>query len=300
VYGEDDNHIWTITLKDPDNWSTITIMDRNLGAEIVGTGEKSYGYYFQWWNNHWVEEVNSTNKTTTKAVYNDSYYLKWYDGNGLFIVWDNDYRENGKHYNYLWWTDKKEKTRQAACPAWYHIPTIKEWNELMSIWWKIHTQDTVETEEWDTVTKTRFTANSSQNDIVPFKDSAQECIEWDSECVTENDFSEIISVLSSELRLPLAGGYGKNGKYYDEVWVYWTSISKDGDKAWVFNINAYFSEDNDEELRYKSQGHSIRCFQNTEERDEEAVDNNQGSESMTDQEWNSEQNENGVEPGLNW
>jgi hypothetical protein len=35
--------------------------------------------------------------------------------------------------------------------------------------------------------------------------------------VTEDDFGEIISVLSSELKLPLAGGYGKNGKYYDEV-----------------------------------------------------------------------------------
>jgi hypothetical protein len=66
--------------------------------------------------------------------------------------------------------------------------------------------------------------------------------------------------------------------------VYWTSISKDGDKALVFNIDAYFSQNDDEELRYKSQGHSIRCFQNTEERDEEAVDNNPGSESMTDQE----------------
>ena len=47
--------------------------------------------------------------------------------------------------------------------------------------------------------------------------------------------------------------------------MYWTSISKDGDKALVFNIDAYFSQSDDEELRYKSQGHSIRCFQNTEE-----------------------------------
>ena len=34
--------------------------------------------------------------------------------------------------------------------------------------------------------------------------------------------------------------------------------------------------------------------------DEEDTNNNPGSISMTDQDWNREQNENGIEPGLNW
>jgi len=113
IYSQDDNDIWTITLKDPDTSATITIMDKNLWAEKLN----DYGYYFQWWNNHGVEEVNDSNKTTEKAVYDDSYYAKWYDGNGLFIVWDKDYRENGNHYDNLWWSDLKESARQAACPA---------------------------------------------------------------------------------------------------------------------------------------------------------------------------------------
>ena len=34
--------------------------------------------------------------------------------------------------------------------------------------------------------------------------------------------------------------------------------------------------------------------------DEENSNNNPGSASMTDQDWNREQNENEIEPGLNW
>ena len=34
--------------------------------------------------------------------------------------------------------------------------------------------------------------------------------------------------------------------------------------------------------------------------DEGDINNNPGSISMTDQDWNREQNENGIEPGLNW
>jgi len=212
IYSEDDNNIWTITLKDPETAATITIMDRNLWAEKVN----DYGYYFQWWNNHGVEEVNSTNKTTIKAIYDDSYYGKWYDGNGLFIVWAKDYREDGNHYNNLWWWDLKEQYKQASCPAWYHVPTAKEWNQLMSIWWKIHTQDVSVNEEWQNVSQTRYTANSSETKIASFKDQAQQCEESDTQCVDEDSFSDIINILSSELRLPLAGGYDEDGKYYDE------------------------------------------------------------------------------------
>ena len=322
IYSEDDNNIWTITLKDPETAATITIMDRNLWAEKVN----DYGYYFQWWNNHGVEEVNSTNKTNIKAIYDDSFYGKWYDGNGLFIVWAKDYRENGNHYNNLWWWDLKEQYKQAACPAWYHVPTAKEWNQLMSIWWKIHTQDVSVNEEWQNVSQTRYTANSSETKIASFKDQAQQCEESDTQCVDEDSFSDIINILSSELRLPLAGGYDEDGKYYDEWWIYWTSTARDGEKALIFDIDAYFGINGDDNLGYKAQGHNIRCFQNVTERyvEEDTQDsqqteqaqqaewtsadasewqgdtnNNPGSASMTDQDWNGTQNENEVEPGLN-
>ena len=39
---------------------------------------------------------------------------------------------------------------------------------------------------------------------------------------------------------------------------------------------------------------------NAPQNDEWDVDNNPGSSSMTDQDWNREQGEDGVEPGLNW
>jgi hypothetical protein len=35
--------------------------------------------------------------------------------------------------------------------------------------------------------------------------------------VDEDDFGNIISILSSELKLPLAGSYDENGEYDDEL-----------------------------------------------------------------------------------
>ena len=178
-------------MTDPDTLDTITIMDRNLWAEMSGTNEESYWLYFQWWNNRGVEEVNDSNKTTDKAKYEDSYYGKWYNGYGLFIAWNTDYRENGNHYNNLWWSDLGQSWRQWACPEWYHIPTIQEWNQLISIWWKIHTRDVVKNEDWEIVPKSRYAENTSDTEISSFKASV------DTECITEDDIEEIISIFSS-------------------------------------------------------------------------------------------------------
>ncbi len=256
-YGKDSNNIGTITLEDPSNWASITIMDKNLWAESVWVGKGSYGYYFQWWNNHGVKTVNSSNKTTQKAIYKDSYYSHGYDGWWLFIVWDTDYWEDGAHYNSLWWSETKESSRYGACPVGYHIPTMKEWNELLSIWWKIHTQDTSAGNR-----VLRYSENYATRNIHTFKTAATKCAQWETECVDEDKLSTIIEVLSSELKLPLAGSYDENGNYHDWLWVYWTTISKNGNIAWVFDVNAYIWWRADEKLMYKSQWHSIRCFQN--------------------------------------
>ena len=258
-YGRDSNNIWTITLKDPRTSTSITIMDKNLWAESVGVGRSSYGNYFQWWNNSGVKIVNWSNKTTEKAIYKDSYYNRGYDGKWMFIVWGVDYWENGDHYNSLWWNESKESTRYWACPIGYHIPTVKEWNQLLSIWWKIHTQDTTTNER-----VLRYSADYATRNIHTFKKAATECAQWESECVDEDKLSIIIETLSEELKLPLAGSYDENGNFHDGLWVYWTTIAKDGSRAWVFDMNAYIWNREDERLQNKSQWHTIRCFQNVE------------------------------------
>jgi len=256
-YGRDSNNIWTITLKDPKTSASITIMDKNLWAESVGVGRSSYGYYFQWWNNSGVKIVNWSNKTVEKAVYKDSYYNRGYDGKWKFIVWGRDYWENGDHYNSLWWNESKESSRYGACPVGYHIPTMKEWNQLLSIWWKIHTQDTTKNE-----TVLRYSADYATKNIHTFKWAATQCTQWETECVDEDKLSIIIETLSEELKLPLAWSYDENGNYEEGLWVYWTTVAKDGNKAWVFDMNVYIWNWVDERLQYKSQWHNIRCFQN--------------------------------------
>ena len=63
-YGSDGNWNGTITLIDPENSSSIVIMDKNLWAKST----KDNGNYFQWWNNVGVEEVNAGNTTSAKAI----------------------------------------------------------------------------------------------------------------------------------------------------------------------------------------------------------------------------------------
>ena len=290
-YGRDSNNIWTITLKDPKTSTSITIMDKNLWAESVGVGRSSYGYYFQWWNNSGVKTVNWSNKTTEKAIYKDSYYNRGYDGKWMFIVWGKDYWENGDHYNSLWWNESKESSRYGSCPIGYHIPTVKEWNQLLSIWWKIHTQDTTKNE-----TVLRYSADYATKNIHTFKWAATQCAQWENECVDEDKLSIIIETLSEELKLPLAWSYDENGNYEEGLWVYWTTIAKDGSRAWVFDMNVYIWNWADERLQYKSQWHNIRCFQNIYPYEAPVEIEDQGEEELgTWNEINSLDNKEGLE-----
>jgi len=105
---------WTITL---DNWEeSITIMDRNLWAEVAWTWEESYWYYFQRWNNHWFQ-LNSEIKTWTELVSREEsmqYWPdNWYDSDVQFVVLEELNRiVDYNNYNYLaslndnlrWWS----------------------------------------------------------------------------------------------------------------------------------------------------------------------------------------------------
>ena len=159
----------------------------------------------------------------------------------------------------MWWNESKESSRYGACPVGYHIPTVKEWNQLLSIWWKIHTQDTTKNE-----IVLRYSADYAARNIHTFKWAATQCAQWETECVDEDKLSIIIETLSEELKLPLAWSYDENGNYEEGLWVYWTTIAKDGNKAWVFDMNVYIWNWVDERLEYKSQWHNIRCFQNVD------------------------------------
>ena len=139
------NWIETITLEDPENWETITIMDRNLWAEDNDIQfEDSYGYYYQWWNNNWFEEVNDSNVTSLLAVYSWKYEWIGYTRDNKFRVGGNDIWEDDEewrsNYDELWYLWEDEEI-QWPCPEGYHIPSMKEWNKLVSIWTKIHTQE---------------------------------------------------------------------------------------------------------------------------------------------------------------
>lgn len=128
---------------------SITILDRNLGATKAWTGKDSYGYYFQWWNNHGFTEKDNITHT-----YNDHTYKGYGPVNPLdsdlfwwtyFDIWDNS-----KHFDFIWWWEKdntsnnynawnvklieNHTSRQWPCPEGFHIPSAGEWSQLLELW----------------------------------------------------------------------------------------------------------------------------------------------------------------------
>lgn len=157
---------WTITL---DNWEeSITIMDRNLWAEIAWTWEESYGYYFQWWNNHWFSlnsEIKTWKDLVTRDVALQYWPNNWYDSDVQFVVMDNYEEVNsninkGNYFlaavndNLWWWSGDNERIgiswvyslnefrldtrnprveRQWPCPEWFHVPSRWDVYKLVKI-----------------------------------------------------------------------------------------------------------------------------------------------------------------------
>ena len=148
-----------IIVYSPDRSYGIVIQDRNLWATMTWYGWKSaatwsYGYHYQWWNNHWFETCytlfcNSFPgwETTSKTQVDTSGY--WpdnpYSGN-TFIKVQGDW-SSVNNENLRWWTWDNETNwygltshnpltgRQWPCPEWYHIPSMWELNELRIIWY---------------------------------------------------------------------------------------------------------------------------------------------------------------------
>ena len=120
-------NMWTFTIDV--EWQKITLLDRNLWATSLNW-EDAYGYYFQWWNNYGFPWYNNV-----AVDYNGSIDASNYAWNNPYVsnkfiawssYWDDSYNTD------LWWdSTDMQAARQWPCPAWFHIPTLDEWNDLI-------------------------------------------------------------------------------------------------------------------------------------------------------------------------
>ena len=137
----------------------IMLLDRNLWATMTwewpNANTGSYGYHYQWWNNHGFESCYSNEcdsfpwwETTWNQQVDVSSYLtnpSTYDS-GIFIMWNNNRTKNNSDRNLRWWdwdsqynnwrwvnrlTAKNLIDRKWPCPEWYHVPSIWEWDMLL-------------------------------------------------------------------------------------------------------------------------------------------------------------------------
>ena len=251
---------WTITL---DNWEeSITIMDRNLWAETAWTWEESYGYYFQWWNNHWFS-LNSEIKTWKDLVTRDVALQYWpdnpYDSDVQFVVMDNYEEVNsninkGNYFlaavndNLRWWswdseivkhigeyvidmfrwdTDNPRAERQWPCPEWFHVPSLGEIHKLLKLWIDIKYPD----DTWK-----------------------QEQIIW---MAIWGGGLQFAREFSNDLLLPMAWWirFDGNGTPHEQgqIWYYWMS------SPWRFlYFHSYMIAESTES--YRAATFPVRCF----------------------------------------
>lgn len=163
---------WTITITDcdgtnEDTCTQLTMLDRNLWATQAGTwlcidpewnwncfwkwkDDPTYGYHFQWWNNHWFKpctdikdcktfpwwertresQITALNNTFS-PYYRNPVFIKWYnqwwynDNNKLDLWWwsEDDYTYNTDNDT---WKVTNAAQRQWPCPEWFHVPSIWE------------------------------------------------------------------------------------------------------------------------------------------------------------------------------
>ncbi len=154
-----------IIVYSPDRSYGIVIQDRNVWASMTwykygATATTwSYGYQFQWWNNHGFESCYSNGCNTfpwweltwqgkvdaspywPKNPYSGEIFILWSANTNSWSDWSNVRNDNLRWWEWddetNWWglTSNNPITgRQWPCPEWYHIPSIWERNELVAIW----------------------------------------------------------------------------------------------------------------------------------------------------------------------
>ena len=119
-------NMWTFTIEA--DWYSITLLDRNLWATSTNW-EDAYWYYFQWWNNYWFSWYNAIQTSNTLVDASDYAWDNPYVDDH-FIVWNSNW-DNFSNSD-LWWDNTDtQAARQWPCPAWYHVPTLDEWEALI-------------------------------------------------------------------------------------------------------------------------------------------------------------------------
>ena len=134
-----------ITICNPSNSSEcITIMDHNLWAVTNDiTNPDSYGYYYQWWNNHWFS--NNWSIATSSSQVNASWYGPWnyYESSTFIVRTSGSYSWDSTNNHNLWWWiwdtlssnwAWSNEDRQWPCPSGYHVPSILEWKNIYNLW----------------------------------------------------------------------------------------------------------------------------------------------------------------------
>ena len=120
-------NMWIFTIDV--EWQKIILLDRNLWATSIN-GEDAYGYYFQWWNNYGFPWYNNVDVDYNGSIDASDYAWNNPYVSNKFIAW-NSYWDDSYSAN-LWWDSTDTQTaRQWPCPAWFHIPTLDEWNDLI-------------------------------------------------------------------------------------------------------------------------------------------------------------------------
>ena len=140
--------VGTITITD---WeTTITMLDRNLGATAAWTGcedpswwsacawwDATYWYHFQRWNNYWFGSrfsISSTQVQATSITYNPFYTdpvfrignANWLNDDSVVDLWwwsTSDYIDE---IDWNKWQVSNATSRQWPCPENFHVPSYGE------------------------------------------------------------------------------------------------------------------------------------------------------------------------------
>ena len=275
-----DTASWTITVYSQDKSYWITIQDKNLWATEIYTwvdNKNTYGYYFQWWNNHGNSWDSSTVSTLLSTDGLSDWANNWYSGdvtqfiqksNSYGDYWSGltNYNETGAIQHSLWWgswdNDNIEGIvkwydtvnhvatnmtwRQWPCPEWYHVPSAWEWQELMKLWCNANPDIC----SWTVIQKSDWCQNN-------------EC-EWANYLGSNGG---IWTAFSDDLQLPFAGyrnyyvgnvsGQGFNA-------FYWSSSPRGGSTpkhAWSLYFDSSYVSPSSYDSR--ANGQSVRCFKNS-------------------------------------
>ena len=242
------NNIWTITVK-LDDGNTLTMMDMNLGATTSWTDSSAYWELYQRWNN---APIKTASTSTTKADYQN--YRPWHSyssstfiyGSSMYDYWNSAtiWTTSQQYFPGLWWwlsdagtTTSVDTfwwwinnwdTRQWPCPDGYHVPSMWEWNALITYWYNTKNPSSTKS----------YTSLNSFND----------------------------STFKTAFKLPLAGGRSSsNASLYNQGsdGNYWSSSPTSASSSNARLLYLYSSDVHANSNYYRAYGFSVRCFKDS-------------------------------------